>query len=98
MVCPLLRARVEQRRDRPGLRIDRSEIATLVAIALKAGEGQVVQSGLTTVLDSDDMIDFVWVKANLRLVAVFAPSPGALYDGGAKRGGGRDGHYEAAGR
>src|SRR5438270_450526 len=66
---PVMLPGVKERRERAGLGIERAEIRALVPVAREAGEGQVVQYGLSTVLQRDDVIDLVGEEGDLRLQA-----------------------------
>jgi hypothetical protein len=53
---PRVGSRIEQRHDAIGFRVHRSNVRPFEAIALEAGEGEVGQFGLSTVLRSNDVV------------------------------------------
>jgi hypothetical protein len=70
---PRIGSRIEQRHDAVGFRVHRSDVRPFEAIALEAGEREVGQFGLRTVLGGDDVVGFVSEEcAALGYPAVFA--------------------------
>ena len=62
MVTPALAAGIEQPRDFAGGRVDGGQVRAFEAIAEKAGPGQILRHGETTVFDGDDVVGFVRQK------------------------------------
>ena len=86
MLSPDVCARVEEWGDRVALGINRREIAALVAITLKASKRQIVESRPPTVFDGNDVVNFVGVETDLRLVTIFAPPTSSVNDSAAEVG------------
>jgi hypothetical protein len=81
MAFPLMAPGVKQRGQTPSLRIDASDVWTLVAIAVKTRQRQVCESGSAAVLARDDV---VYLKGHCRvklllqatvLTGFLSPSP-----------------------
>ena len=72
MLGPDMCARVEEWGDSVALGVNRREIAALVAITLKTGKRQIVECRLPTMFDSNNVVNFVGVETDLRLVTIFA--------------------------
>lgn len=85
VILPAVGTRIEEEHSLPTHRINRSEIWTLVAIALMAGIRQILEGGYAAMLDSDDVIGFVRNERRIiRHTAVFAASSSALAHLGAQ--------------
>src|SRR5262245_36663212 len=56
---PQLCPGIEKRDERPGYGIEGTEIASLPTIAQRAGQGEILDDGLATVLFGDDVIHLI---------------------------------------
>jgi hypothetical protein len=82
MLIPLVRPRVKQPHNFSVSRIASSDVRTLVPIAVQASQGEIFETGLTTMLLRDDVVDMEWQRVtNRREPAVFAAivGPGARF-------------------
>ncbi len=62
MFRPNLSARIEEKGELPGLRIERAEIAAFESVAPCARACQVIDFSSAAVFFGDDVINFVWIK------------------------------------
>lgn len=82
VLVPRLGARIEERRQRTGLRIDRGDVRPLVPIAPQARQREVVEHGRATVLQCDNVIRLVAVRGErLGKAAVLTARPGPASHG-----------------
>jgi hypothetical protein len=83
VIAPSLGAEVEELSDFAGLRINRTEVSSLVAVTVKTRVGKILCPYRATVFPGSDVIDFVRIGVQLSVVrslAVFAP-PLSTFDG-----------------
>ncbi|GEM_PF-3222790 len=78
---PLIGTKVEESDDLFCFRVEGGKIAPFVAVAIEAGQAQVILSCFSAVLFGNDMIEFVWQMAVLVIdEAILTTSPGALIE------------------
>lgn len=86
MVCPARPTGMVERDNRPCLGVERTEVAAFAAVALGAGEAEVVAAGRAAVFLGDDVVDFVGEEPVILMhAAVFAALPRPLDDCAAER-------------
>jgi len=79
VVVPLLRARIEESRERAGLWIKRSDVRTFVLVTVKALISEILQLRFAPMLLGDHVIDLVAGKVSFfRQVTILAVCLGAL--------------------
>jgi hypothetical protein len=99
MVLPLVPTGIEQVRKRARVGIERGDITAFATVALKTGVGEIAQRGVATVLLSNDVVHFMAVKIDariIRLLTIFAPPLRALDDTQAHLAWNIGRHYEDA--
>jgi hypothetical protein len=87
MPVPLVTPRIEEWSELARLRVEASNVGTLVAVVVEARQGQITCDRRASVFDGDDVIDLKGsVVVVLEYLAVFAaatsPPPDELYEGG----------------
>jgi hypothetical protein len=79
MRSPFLAARIEQRGDPSGSRIDAGDVRSFECVAMEAGKSEVIRGRRPAVLAGNDVVDLERVViAILGKAAIFAAPPGAL--------------------
>lgn len=81
VLCPVLRAWIEEEAEPFCLRVEGTEITPLVAIATPASERQVIGLGRAAMLFGNHMIDFMREEGEIgEEQTVFAAISGAIND------------------
>jgi len=63
---PRIAPRIEQTNDGPAIRIDSGDVRTLEAVAMYAGEGEILKSGCAPVLPGDDVVNLERCRVECR--------------------------------
>jgi hypothetical protein len=57
---PQITPGIEQPNDGPAIRINPGDVRTLEAVAMYAGEGEILKAGCAPVLPCDDVVNLEW--------------------------------------
>jgi hypothetical protein len=81
VIVPTLTPRVEERRERAGFRVNRTDIAPLPCIASKASIGKVVRLRLAAMFAANDVVYLMRrVRITFMKKAILTPKCGAFCD------------------
>lgn len=79
MVAPIILPRMKNAHQFPGLRVSAGEVGSLVEIAVRASQREVVECAFAAMLSRDDVLDMEWrirfvVHSQATVFAAIAPS------------------------